>query len=458
MHPVLAFLKAHRPRVLGFLALSALSALVVLLGRRAKIEQRVVFPPNPPRVSLAIRDPLVRPDLTVMATLRRNGKRGAAVWMTVDSGATGVTLPATTYHSLGLDLLRDVRIRTEDARGHVLTRDAGLVPDLVLGPLVVNEVITAVGGDQHVLGQSILSHTPWEIDWDRGKLTLGAAPWGDEPTVVSLPLRREGDSEVVTVDLGGVPVDLVVDTGAFASTLPESVGLRAGLEARGLALPTVLRSVAGQVLVRQVFLGKARLGALGEVPLELAALTSVGRRAPYGLLGLDVLSRYSVRVEPGKRLWLKPRKDVAETVRERLARWSFLPGCAHPGCLVTTLEESKEDAVLAVTYEADVTRPVDVLLGCDGAPFQPRAATLTGDGVVHAPKLLRVRVPIGFPSEPASVRIRRGATWFGSNGAGCKQLAVIDLAPASLEPTDAIVDDPAGGSVAAGSLELAYKP
>lgn len=457
MHPVHAFWSTHRTRVLGFLALSVASALIVLLGRRAKIEQRVVFPPNPPRVSLAIRDPLVRPDLTVMATLRRTPKRGAAVWMTVDSGATGVTLPATTYHSLGLDLLRDVRIRTEDARGHVLTRDAGLVPDLVLGPLVVNEVITAVGGDQHVLGQSILTHTPWEIDWDRGRLTLGAAPWPADGAV-SLPLRHEGDSEIVTLDLGGVPVDLVLDTGAFASTLPESVGLRAGLEARGLALPTVLKSVAGQVLVHQVFLGKARLGPLGEVPLELAALTSVGRRAPFGLLGLDVLSRFTVRVEPGKRLWLRPRKDVADTVRERLARWSFLPGCAHPGCLVATLEASKDDAVLSVTYEADVTRPLDVLLGCEGAPFSPRATMLTGDGVVAAPKVLRARVPIGFPSEPRSVSIRRGATWFGAGGAGCKELAVIDLAPASLEPTDAAVADSAGGSVAAGSLELAYRP
>ena len=456
---LLPFLRTHRARILGFLALSVLSLVVLRVTRRGRYETRVVFPEHAPMVTLAIRDPLVRPDLTVMATLRRSPKRGTAVWMTVDSGATGVTLPDTTYYSLGLDLLSGVRIRTEDARGNVLTRDAGLVPDMILGPLVLNDVVTAIGGNQHVLGQSILTHAPWEIDWDRGKLTLGAAAWPKDSEAIALPLRREGDSDVATVEIGGVPIDMVLDTGALASTIPESVGTRAGLDGRALAYPMVLHSAAGQILVRKVFLGELRLGALGIHPLELASMSSVGRRAPFGLLGLDVLSRFHVRVEPGVRLWLRPRRDLGITAAERLARWSFLPSCKRLGCLEASVEAVGEDAVVHVTYETDLARPLDVLFSCASNPGQPTAGTtLASDALVRAPRQLRLRVPAGFPGEPASVKVRRGGAWFGSGGAGCADLAVVDLSPASLEPRDAAVDDPAGGSVAAGELQVAFRP
>ncbi|MBK7402140.1 MAG: retroviral-like aspartic protease family protein [Myxococcales bacterium] len=261
------------------------------------------------------------------------------------------------------------------------------------------------------------------------------------------------------MEIGGVPIDMVLDTGALASTIPESVGTRAGLDGRALAYPMVLHSAAGQILVRKVFLGELRLGALGIHPLELASMSSVGRRAPFGLLGLDVLSRFHVRVEPGVRLWLRPRRDLGITAAERLARWSFLPSCKRLGCLEASVEAVGEDAVVHVTYETDLARPLDVLFSCASNPGQPTAGTtLASDALVRAPRQLRLRVPAGFPGEPASVKVRRGGAWFGSGGAGCADLAVVDLSPASLEPRDAAVDDPAGGSVAAGELQVAFRP
>ncbi|MGZ3453687.1 MAG: retroviral-like aspartic protease family protein [Polyangiales bacterium] len=404
---VRAFVRLSHAWVFGAVAFTI--AVVALLGARRRYDKRAVFPSSPPVARLAIRGPLARPDLTVMATMRASEKRATPTWITVDSGATGVTMPGPTFSGLGLDVLTGVTVRSEDPLGRVQVRDAGLVPQLSLGELVVEDVVTAIGGDATVLGQSVLAHGTWDIDWDRGLLTLGGDAWPEGGETTFVPLRKEGDAEIVTVSLDGAPVEMIVDTGARVSTIPEAVGARANLAMRRVKPMTLHALGGGELLVRRLFSGEVRLGAKALGTLELAALPTAGHRAAYGLLGLDVLSRFHVQIVPGSHLALRPRGDVRKTVRERIARWSFVPSsCEHLGCV----RAERGDDRLTLTLDADLARPIDLLLGC-------------------ADEHLSGHVQVRLPSGP------RGAVSKTSlSGFECQTLQVLDLAP--VDPIGAV--------------------
>ncbi len=97
----------------------------------------------------------------------------------------------------------------------------GLLSSLALGDLVVRDVsVRATRLDpgkfgSGILGQAILGHAPWEIDWDRGTVTLGATPWPDAPDVIVVPLRRTWAWDVVTVQVDWHTVDMILDTGTL---------------------------------------------------------------------------------------------------------------------------------------------------------------------------------------------------------------------------------------------------
>jgi len=427
--------------LLGSVALSvAVVCGVRFCGSPRYQQRRAVFPDSVPRATLAIREPLVRPELTVMATLRDSGGRSKPLWMSVDSGATGVTLPEKTYGALGLDPLSGVSIRTVDPSGRVLIRAAGLVPTMLLGALEVSDVVAALGDSGSVLGQSVLAHSPWEIDWDRGVLTLGATPWSEGTDTIVLPLHHEGDGEVVTITIDGKPIDMVLDTGAFASTIPKGVGTSAGLTTTRMR-PTLFKSMAGELVVRDLFSGEVRLGPLSVGRVDFAALSSGGRRAAFGLLGLDVLSRYRVQVIPGTQLALRPREGMRRTAAARIARWGFLPlSCAHPGCVHAQIEKDGTRASLRVSFEADVTRPIDVLLGCEDDRGDDEVRTESRLAFAHAPiepKHVRVHLERGTRGTVSTTKIAYGAAWFQAGGGECRKLVALDVSPTTLELEDA---------------------
>lgn len=401
----------------------ALTVVLIFVATRRRYAKRAAFPTTTTVTRLPIRAPLVRPDLRVMATLRANEKRTSTLFMTVDSGATGVTMPATAYHALGLETLRGVTIRSGDPFGRILTHDAGEVPEMILGSLTVREVITALG-DAPVLGQSILTHAPWEIDWDRGMLTLGGNAWAGDARTTLIPVRHEADGEVVRILVDGVPIDMILDTGAFVSMIPETRG--DGLSARRLP-PTILGSVGGETIVRRAFVGNVKLGALDVGVNEFAAVATAGRRATFGLLGLDVLSRYQLQVVPGKHLALRPRGDVRQMTAERLARWSFLPtSCEHPGCVHGELSEGSK---LTVTLDADLAQSIEVLLGCKGDRDDTFVPTGSSFGFGHPPAIarhVRVRMPGIRRGEALHTTIPNASLWFDAE---CRTLEALDVSP-----------------------------
>src|SRR5262249_40146591 len=136
------------------------------------------FPAGSPAVVLPIRDPIIEPDPSVLATLP-GGEGPWSAWMYVDSGdPTSALLPPASVARLGPHYA-DWCVTPVPFSFHPWqVGRLGLLSSLALGDLVVRDVPVVVTRLDHpyfhsgILGQGILGHAPWEIDWDRGTLTL----------------------------------------------------------------------------------------------------------------------------------------------------------------------------------------------------------------------------------------------------------------------------------------------
>jgi predicted aspartyl protease len=301
-------------RVAAALLLLFALPIALRLGARPRHEVRATFPRARGPVTLPLRASAPGRPLEVDAELRIDD-RSIRAPMIIDTGATGITLPMPMFLGLGASPLSDVRVRTEDARGQVRELPAGELSELRLGALPLTDVVVALG-ETPILGQAVLAHAPWSLDWRARTLTLDAVerPLGLDWS--ALPLSKDGDVDLVTVEVAGKPVSLVLDLGALISTLDPAAASAIGLAAVPLGRPVTLHSAHGERVIRSLFLGDARLGersirgADGEEGFAFAPLSVAAdkpRRA--GLLGLDALGQFCLFVEPGQRLWIAPRPN-----------------------------------------------------------------------------------------------------------------------------------------------------
>jgi hypothetical protein len=315
---------------------------------------------------------------------------------------------------------------------------AGLLSSLALGDLVVRDVpviVTRLDNSRYhagILGQAILGHAPWEIDWDRGTLTLGATPWPEGPDTIVVPVRRRWGLDVVTVQVGGHPISMALDTGAEASYIPPDTARDAGLSVRAVDRP--------HHPPEDVIPGDAALGPLplGRIDFQPAPHIPLG----YGLLGLDVLSRYDIQVVPGERLALRPRGDPWETAPARIARWPWTRACRTLGCVRAHVEPAGDEPKVVFSFEVDVPHPVVVALGCRQADpvgahvlsFSERVSSGRASGPWYH---IAVRVPSAAKDQVGEAVVFGGSGWLARTG--CRDLSVLDVVPSSQ-------DEPSGGA------------
>jgi hypothetical protein len=88
------------------------------------------------------------------------------------------------------------------------------------------------------------------------------------------------------------------------------------------------------------------------------------RREPHGVLGLDVIGCFRMRIDPGRELSLAPRQETPEIVNERIARWPALRACPHLGCIQARVE--KRSLPITVSVDVERTYPLSgvVVLRC----------------------------------------------------------------------------------------------
>ncbi len=384
------------------------------------------FPPRGYRGVLALRDPLERPDPSVQVTLGGRDRPSEA-WLRIHTGATLPAVSPDTVRALGLT--PDGTTRVRDARGTTRRVPKVRLPTLAAGGLLFRDVRADVDPTQADLGQSIVGHTPWEVDWARGTFTLGPALWADgasDVTVVALRAGGEDAIDRVTLEVEGRAIDMIVDTGADVSTLPQdfAASLRTE-EARAWPGDSLEGGSTQRFAYGDAWLGTLHLGSRAFAVQPPAA-------GETGSLGLDVLRRFDVEVEPGRRLRLRARASLWGTARERVSRWSWLPSCEHVGCVTAHLEPADDDGVLTVAVEARVQGPLRVILACPDAdpdfadPIDPLPVD---DRRPASPR--HVSLALGEVSPGSlTVPLPQARAWFERSD-GCRDLAVLDVVPAS---------------------------
>lgn len=394
-----------------------------------------IFPAGSAATVLPIRDPITGPEPSVLVTLPgRDGPWSA--WMYVDSGApmAGAVLPSASVARLEPHYADRFVLPILFFQRPVQFGREGLLSSLTLGDLVVRDVPVLVtrlddfSGQfrSGILGQGILGHAPWEIDWDRGTLTLGARPWPEGLETIVVPLRRSWGHDVVTVQVDGHPVEMILDTGTGMSYIPADTARNAGLSVHEMAPRS---SPGGKVTSGDAALGPLRLGHID--------FKSVSHNWPggYGLLGLDVLSRYRIHVVPGERLALRPRGDSWESAPERVARWPWTRACRSVGCLRARVEPAGNDARLVFSFEADVPHPVALVLGCREAdPVGSRLLTvverLTSGRNSGPTDHILLRVASVVKDQTLEAMVSNGNQWLSRTG--CHELSVLDVVPIPL--------------------------
>ncbi len=122
----------------------------------------------------------------------------------------------------------------------------------------------------------------------------------------AIPFREQGGAMQVDGFVNGVAMPFIVDTGASIVVVPEAMARRAGLALSDV--PTVtLRTANGEVHAPMTRLGRLRLGDL-ELRDVRAAVWDVSGDGRTGLLGMNVLGRFVMKVDHGRRTLLLERR------------------------------------------------------------------------------------------------------------------------------------------------------
>jgi aspartyl protease family protein len=160
-----------------------------------------------------------------------------------------------------------------------------------------------IAENRHALGRTLRLALAW------GFIFLGVIAayglWGDirddvaprqtvftEEARVEVPRAFDGHY-YLTLDLGGVPVDFVVDTGATDMVLSRADAARIGLDPGALAYTGVAGTANGQVRTARVRLEEVSLGGITD--RNVGASVNAGEMDT-SLLGMSYLNRFS-RIE-----------------------------------------------------------------------------------------------------------------------------------------------------------------
>jgi predicted aspartyl protease len=250
---------------------------------------------------LPIEAPLL--SMQVVTKVLVNGRPALGI---LDTGAMGTTMSFPVATKLGLvneGTPQGERIRAVDAHGDVIYGEKLALGELRVGSHVWDNVTVTVVGDSpdlFLVGADVLQDVELYIAADEGLVGLfapGAAPRSFGDLVV--PLKREprqlfveGTATAKDGRKSG-SFELLVDTGAWNTSVPAAIGINSGLPA-DLSYSATTVGVAGEQEARgrfvmdPLYLGPARQ-PVGRV---LAVTSTIGKGEGFGLLGNDVFMRF----------------------------------------------------------------------------------------------------------------------------------------------------------------------
>jgi hypothetical protein len=259
------------------------------------------------------------------------------LWILLDTGAGRTAVDAPLVDSLGLRVTGQGW--AQGAAGRAPMRVLGDVPvrlggvDLPLSTafsLPFADLEPALGMDvDAVVGQELFARFVVQIDYGAGVLRLYDPATFVAPAAPSVPLevvRGEAFVRVrVTVDGRTVDARLQLDTGSGGALTLDAPFVRAHGLAAGPGLSGAAAwGVGGRSRQVNRFVERLVIGdVVVEAPVATLSLDTVGVLADgegEGLLGGDVLSRFTVTLDYGRgRMYLQPNARFGEPFRRALA-------------------------------------------------------------------------------------------------------------------------------------------
>lgn len=389
--------------------------------------------------TLPLLDPLVQRSPVVYGELV-DGEVRVPVSAVIDTGAWSTTAGRAPIEALGLRVRRDGQLGSVDVTGARQSWHGVIVPHLVIGDLVVEEIgINVEQSWEHakmLIGMDLLREAPLEIDTDRGVALFGGPPLAgaDGPALV-VPLAGSVRSPKVDTILDGHRTLLMLDTGA--STLIDwRRAVRMGLPVVHLEEERRHRGVRSEFVVRAQYapvtvgLGPVVFDDATILPLPEWRRGGLLNRPEVGLFGSDLLRRHRYRIDAKARtLELAPRPDTRATTAERIGRWSWAPRCDDlPGCITHALEPCGDDCTaIAVGTREAYARPAALLFA---------AVDRDGRLLTQIPAVEAI-VPALWPKDVARLPLPSWLAWelsvWGDDVAG---LELVDVNPL-LDPESA---------------------
>lgn len=148
---------------------------------------------------------------------------------------------------------------------------------------------------------------------------------------IALPYEGEGRSLVIPVTFEGeasAELTMLYDTGATYTTLSEDALDKLDVRVPRDAPEITVRTANGERQSRLVLLDRVWLGGFEVEGVTVAVCEECAGEDSAGLLGLNVTSRFTVTVDPGRReLVLKPR-DGADDRKLDVGQWLDIAGTA----------------------------------------------------------------------------------------------------------------------------------
>ena len=180
------------------------------------------------------------------------------------------------------------------------------------------------------------------------------------PDITPMPRR------LVTARIGDASFAMHLDLGATVSQLRQDSWSKAGVTPADFKLRVVDEAMTARDITAE---GRAAHVAVGGTSSHATFAPYIERRflpAPIdGSLGLDFFEPYAVYANWDTSTYLlKPRGDAAATTTARLGRWgSYLPACAHPGCVTAQLAPFGDGVALAVVRDPEAAnKDLELLL------------------------------------------------------------------------------------------------
>jgi hypothetical protein len=231
---------------------------------------------------------------------------------------------------------------------------------------------------------------------------------------------------IVDMAIEGVPVPMLLDTGAPITVVDRSAATRLHRPERRLQFPMPPTPDARISLATAVDAG-ITLGdiSLGARAIPIHPQERIGPAGAHGVLGTDILFGYAFQAD-GDALRLTPRSpSLVDSVKARLSRWRDLPDSPDlPGCVradITPIDGPTGRTVrVHLHVQRSWSRATRYLFGCAGA--QPAGV-----------QPLWIEIAVEHPADDLDFDVQPGPvvpiaaqrTWAET----CQRLVLLDINP-----------------------------